>query len=186
MRSRGTPRIANRLVKRVADFALVNPGTIRANFDNSNVTMADIQSVLPFISNKLIKTTLTKKQILETLELGVLSTSFPKVCPGIMQVSNMEYTINPDSTVSNVHILNEDGTVKYNLDNYDDNKKFTAVYDTFLATGPTGLTALSKICENNPDVEVFGTSRQDALKDYLSNAEELKDYKRVRILKKLN
>ena len=146
--------------------------------------MADIQSVLPFISNTLIKTTLTKKQILETLEWGALSTSFPKVSPGIMQVSNMEYTINPDLTVSNVHILNDDGTIKYNLDNYDDDKKFLAVYDTFLATGVAGLTALTKICENNPDVEMFGISRQNALKEYLSKAKNLMDYKKVRILKK--
>ena len=167
-----------------ADFAIVNPGTIRANLDNPNVTIADIQSVLPFISNTLIKTTLTKKQILETLEWGALSTSFPKVSPGIMQVSNMEYTINPDLTVSNVHILNEDGTVKYNLDNYDDDKKFTAVYDTFLATGVAGLTALTKVCENNPDVEHFGIPRQNALIEYLSKSKNLMDYKKVRILKK--
>ena len=167
-----------------ADFAIVNPGTIRANLDNPNVTMADIQSVLPFISNTLIKTTLTKKQILETLEWGALSTSFPKVSPGIMQVSNMEYTINPDLTVSNVHILNDDGTIKYNLDNYDDDKKFSAVYDTFLATGVAGLTALTKICENNPEVEMFGIPRQNALKEYLSKAKNLMDYKKVRILKK--
>ena len=167
-----------------ADFAIVNPGTIRANLDNPNVTMADIQSVLPFMSNTLIKTTLTKKQILETLEWGALSTSFPKVSPGIMQVSNMEYTINPDLTVSNVHILNDDGTIKYNLDNYDDDKKFSAVYDTFLATGIAGLTALTKICKNNPDVELFGVPRQIALKEYLSKAKNLLNYKKIRIIKK--
>lgn len=167
-----------------ADFALVNPGTIRANFDNPNVTMADIQSVLPFISNTLLKTTLTKKQIIETLEWGALSTTFPKVSPGIIQVSNMEYTINQNLTVSNVHILNDDGTIKYNFDDFSDDKKFTVVYDTFLATGVAGLTALTKVCENNPDVELFGISRQEALREYLLQAESLMDYKRVRLFKK--
>ena len=83
-----------------------------------------------------------------------------------------------------MHILNDDGTIKYNLDNYDDDKKFSAVYDTFLATGVAGLTALTKICENNPDVEMFGIPRQNALKEYLSKAKNLMDYKKVRILKK--
>ena len=167
-----------------ADFAFVNPGAIRANLDNTNVTMDDIQSALPFVSSTLIKTSLTKKQILQTLEWCALSTSFPKVSPGIMQVSNMEYTINPDLSVSNVHILNDDGTIKYNLDNYNDDKAFVAVYDTFLATGVVGLTALTKACENNPDVEVFSVSRQNALKEYLSKATNLMDYKNIRIKKK--
>ncbi|MBR2430063.1 bifunctional metallophosphatase/5'-nucleotidase [bacterium] len=167
-----------------ADFAIVNPGTIRDNITSINITEDEIKDVLPFISNKLIKTTLTKKQILDTLSWGALSTSFSKVSPGIMQVSNMEYTINPDLTVSNVHILNDDGTIKYNLDNYDDDKKFSAVYDTFLATGVAGLKALIKVCENNPDVELFHVPRQDALIEYLSKAKKLMDYKRVRILKK--
>lgn len=169
-----------------ADFAMVNPGTIRANLDNSNVTIADIQSVLPFISSTLIKTTLTKKQIIKTLEWGALSTSFSKVSPGIMQVSNMEYTINPDLSVGNVHILNEDGTIKYDLDDFDDDKKFSVVYDTFMATGVIGLTALTKDCENNPDVELFGISREDALKEYLSKVKNLMDYKKVRIFKQID
>lgn len=167
-----------------ADFAFVNPGTIRANFDNPNITSEDIQSALPFISQTLIKTSLTKKQILETLEWCVKSTTLPKVSPGVMQVSNMEYTINPDLTVSNVHILNNDGTIKYYLDNCDDTKSFTAVYDTFLATGILGLTALAKNCENNPNVEIFGEPRQKVLKEYLSKVDKLMDYKKIRIYKK--
>lgn len=167
-----------------ADFAFVNPGTIRANFDSPNITIEDIQSALPFISQTLIKTSLTKKQIKDTLEWCVKSTTLPKVSPGVMQVSNMEYTINPDLTVSNVHILNNDGTIKYYLDLCDDNKKFTAVYDTFLATGILGLTALAKNCENNPNVEIFGEPRQKVLKEYLLKVDKLMDYKKVRIIRK--
>ena len=86
----------------------------------------------------------------------------------------------------NVHILNEDGTIKYDLDDFDDDKKFSVVYDTFMATGVIGLTALTKDCENNPDVELFGISREDALKEYLSKVKNLMDYKKVRIFKQID
>ena len=164
-----------------ADFAFVNAGTIRANFDNTNITIEDIQSVLPFTTSTLLKTTLTKKQILETLAWCALSTSFTKVAPGLMQVSNMKYTINPDLSISNVHILNDDGSIKYNLDDYDDDKKFVAVYDIFLATGVAGLKELTKDCENAPDVELFGISRQKAMEEYLSKTEKLANYQEERI-----
>ncbi len=162
---------------RKADFAFVNSGTIRANFDNKNVTEEDIVSVLPFSASTLIKAPITKKQILNTLNLCALSTSFAKITPGLMQVSGMEYTVNPDLTVSDVHILNSDGTVKYNLDDCDDDKEFICVYDTFLATGPIGLDDLKV----EKPVEYFKANRQVALKDYLLSS-DISDYKNSRVI----
>lgn len=164
-----------------ADFAFVNSGTIRGNFDNINVTENDIQSIVPFTSSTLIKTDLSKKQIIETLNWCAKSTTFTKVVPGIMQVSGMEYTINDDLTVSDVHILDEDGGIKYNLDDFNDDDKFCAVYDIFLATGPVGLTELLKDCENEQEVEKFDASRQTALTEYFKNSSNIKDYKGVRV-----
>ena len=104
---------------------------------------------------------------------------FGKVSPGIMQVSGLEYTIEKDLSVSNIHILNQDGTIKYNLDDFDENDTFTCVYDVFLATGVAGLSALKKE-QNDNTIEYFNISRQDVLIDYLSKA-EIFDYKNTRI-----
>ncbi len=162
-----------------ADFPLVNPGTIRDNFNVKDVTEEKIISTLPFTVSKLIKTQLSKKQIIDTLSHGAKSTTFGKVSPGIMQVSGLEYTIENDLSVSNIHILNQDGTIKYNLDDFDEDDTFTCVYDVFLATGVAGLSALKKE-QNDSTIEYFNISRQDVLIDYLSNA-EISDYKNTRI-----
>jgi len=166
-----------------ADFALVNGGSIRDKFDNTDIIFSDIQNVVPFKTAKLIKTTLSKKQIINTLNWCCLSTSFGKITPGLMQVSGLEYSINPDLTVCDVHILNKDGSIKYNLDDFEDNDAFSAVYDVFLATGPAGLKDLKKDCENDPSIEIFDASRQDALLEYLTKCTDIKDYTTARINK---
>lgn len=173
-----------------ADFAFVNAGTIRANFDNVNVTSDDVKSVVPFTTSTLIKTKLTKEQIINTLNWGALSTSFGKTSPGCMQVAGMEYTIDEDLSVYDVHILNPDGSIKYDLDNFGDDEEFEAVYDVFLATGVAGLKDLKKDWEENEEIkneiEFFNTSRQDALSEYLSEIDDLGNYQKQRIFKAEN
>lgn len=164
-----------------ADFAFVNAGTIRASLSDINVSTKDIEEVVPFTTQKLIKTTLTKKQVIDTLSWCAQSTTFKKVSPGVMQVANMTYTINPDLSITNVKVLNEDGSVKYDVDKLDDNFKFCVVYDDFLATGVAGLTDLIKDVENDKSIEIYDTTRQNALKEYLING-KIKDCKTLRIL----
>ena len=163
-----------------ADFAFVNAGTIRASLNDTNISTKDIEEVVPFTTQKLIKTTLSKKQIIKTLEWCALSTTFKKVSPGIMQVSNMTYTINPDLSISNVKILNEDGSIKYDVDKLSDDFEFCVVYDDFLATGVAGLSELIKDVENDDSIEIYDTTRQNALKEYLING-KIKECKTPRI-----
>ena len=163
-----------------ADFAFINPGTIRDEIESQDISEEKIISVLPFMQSKLIKTELTKTQIMKTLEHCAKSTVLEKIYPGAMQVSGMEYTICPDLSVKDVHIINPDGSIKYNLDECSDDAKFPCVYDTFLMTGVAGLSELKK---DPKDVEIFNVARQDAFKDYLMNAPELIDYKQIRIKK---
>jgi 2',3'-cyclic-nucleotide 2'-phosphodiesterase (5'-nucleotidase family) len=164
----------------MADFAFVNAGTIRDSLDFKEITASNVKCMLPFTTSTLIKVPLTKRQILDTLNWCNKSTKFNKIIPGLMHVSGMEYTIKPDLTTTDVHILNLDGSIKYNLDNFDDEDTFLAVYDTFLATGIAGLNALKIDC-NSSQVECFKASRQDALLDYLTNCSDLFDYDKKRI-----
>jgi 2',3'-cyclic-nucleotide 2'-phosphodiesterase (5'-nucleotidase family) len=164
----------------IADFALVNAGTIRDSFDWKEITETNVKCMLPFTTSTLIKAPLTKRQIINTLNWCNKSTKFNKIIPGLMHVSGMEYTIQPDLTTTDVHILDRDGSVKYNLDDFDDEDTFLAVYDVFLATGIAGLEELKIDC-NLPYVECFKASRQDAMIEYLKDCPELFDYTTKRI-----
>ena len=171
---------ANKYAKgKKADFGIVNAGTIRADLKQT-VTEKNIEQALPFVSQRLIKAPLTKSQLINTLEWCAYSRWFKKVTPGVMQVANMTYTINPDNSVSNVIIYNEDGSIKYNVDELENDFEFTMVYDDYLATGCAGLTDLKKDVENDPFVEIFDTTRQEVLKEYLING-EIKEFKTERI-----
>lgn len=159
--------LVNKLTKgNKADFAFVNSGTVRDDFKDVNVTAEHIKQILPFASAKLIKTELTKKQIIDTLNWGVKSTTLGKISPGVMQVSGLRYTIGKDLKVKDVCIVNADGSVKENISKASDKKKYTVVYDDFLMTGVAGLKDLKK----NPfdkNVEYFSYSRRNAITKYL-------------------
>lgn len=165
-----------------ADFAIVNPGTIRGNFETNSITEEIVAEVVPFTTQTLIKTKLTKKQIIDALTIGAKSCKTSKASPGLLQVSGLRYNIDKDYNVSNVKIVNPDGSVKYDLNFEDDNKEFTCVYDTFLATGPEDLISLKKDIENG-GAEVFAeATRQLALCEYFKENENILNYGKPRIL----
>lgn len=84
-----------------ADFAFVNPGTIRSNFETQSITEENVAEVVPFTTQTLIKTKLTKKQIIETLTTSAKSCKNTKASPGLMQVSGLRYNVDKDFNVSN-------------------------------------------------------------------------------------
>lgn len=161
-----------------AECALLNSTSIRGSFENANVLPEDVVRVLPFASKNLYKAELTKKELIQALEAGVRSTTYERVAPGLLQVSGIKYTINPDNTVSNVRIMKKDGTVKYNLDDCPDDKKIMCVYDTFLASG-TEVPSLKRNIKK--DGLVINCSTQRALLEYMGKNNSLWDYKPQRI-----
>lgn len=167
--------------KTTPDFAFVNSGTIRSEFNGKNVTAEDIINIVPFTTSLLIQASLTKKQIQDTLNWCAKSTSFKKVSPGLMQVSGIEYSVDKNLNAVDIKILNEDGSIKYRLDDFDDDAEFNVVYDCFLATGVAGLNELKKDIENDKSIEQFYVPRQTALLEYLTSGKEIKDFKKQRI-----
>ena len=157
------------------DFAFVNAGTVRDSFHDVELTKNKIQQVLPF-KESLVKAELTKKQIYEALSLAAQSTTFKKATPGLMQVSHMTYTVNPDFSVSDVKILDDDGNVRFNLDFVEDDDKFVCVYDSFLASGPNLLG-----CLKADPTEEFDVTRAEALVEYLSDVRPKPTYLSGRI-----
>ena len=79
-----------------------------------------------------------------------------------------------------VLVYDDEGNIKYRLDELDDDFEFSVVYDDFLATGVAGLVDLKKDVENDKNIEIFDVTRQQALKEYLING-EIKEYKTPRI-----
>lgn len=150
-----------------AQIALINSGTLRADFKKGDITVGMVRQALPFTSNTLIKTTLTKKQIIDALEWSAKSMTFAKIAPGLMQVGGMCYTINNDYKVQDVYLLNEDGSLGECLDDAPEDEEFVVAYDTFLQTGALGLESLKKAQDD--DVIYYPESRQDALIEYLES-----------------
>lgn len=157
------------------DFAFVNPGTIRDSFSNVEISRNQIKQVLPF-KESIVKAELTKKQIYDALSISAESATFKKATPGLMQVSHMTYTVNPDFSVCDVKILDDDGNVRYNLDDMEDDDTFTCVYDSFLASGPNLLG-----CLKSDDVENFNITRAQAMEEYLTSGARIPDYQSDRI-----
>ncbi len=151
-----------------AQLALVNSGTIRGEFSKGDLTLGMLRQALPFTSSTLIKTTLNKKQLLDTLNWCAKSTELAKISPGIMQVSGIKYEIDAENKVTDVYLLNEDGSISQDLKELPDDYEMTVVYDEFLATGVAGLTAMKKN-KNDQSIEHFSDSNQSALLKYIES-----------------
>lgn len=157
------------------DFAFINPGTIRDAFPHTEVTKINIRQVLPF-KESIVKADLTKKQIYEALRISAESTTYNKATPGLMQVSHMTYKVNPDYSISDVKILDDEGNVRFNLDEMDDDDTFTCVYDSFLASGPNLLG-----CLKAEEFEDYQVTRAQALTEYLQSGADIPDHSTGRI-----
>lgn len=161
--------LVNKLTKgEQAQISFINSGSIREKISSGNIQVSAIKEALPFASYTIIKTKLTKKQIIDTLNWGAESTTFTKVSPGVMQVGGMRYTIGKDNKVKDVHLLNKDGSLDERIDTQPDNKEYTVVYDTFLMTGVAGLSHLKKDA-HALDVEHFPFTRQDSVISYIKH-----------------
>ncbi len=148
------------------DFAMVNPGAARGSISKGTITNGDIIQAFPYTFSTFIKAPLTKRQIIQALEVGAKSVDLPKISPGIMQVSGLKYTITPDKKVKDVCLTNPDGSVKLNFKDVPDHKIFNVAYDKFLMDGVAGLNSLKQNPED-PDIEYFPYSLQDSLTEYL-------------------
>lgn len=152
-----------------AQIAFVNSGTVRSGtITRGNITMGDVRQALPFVASTAIKTKLTKRQIVDTLNWCAESTTLPKVSPGVMQVGGMRYTIGADNRVKDIYLLAKDGSLGERIDIQPDDKEYTVVYDNFLMTGVAGLKDLKKDL-NSTNVEYFPFCKQDAIIDYLKH-----------------
>lgn len=150
-----------------AQIAFVNSGTIRDDIPAGDIKIKTVRQALPFVVSTLIKTDLTKKQIIEALEWGAESTAFSKPDPGLVQVGGLNYTIDSNLKVKDVYLINEDGSEGQKLDDMPDDTPISIVYDAFLMTGVAGFTSLKKD-PNDKSIEYFPYARQDALIEYLS------------------
>lgn len=113
-----------------ADFAFMNPGGIRADLPQGDVTFADLAKIQPF-GNTLVKLELTGKQIQTLLEQqwGTNADGTPNT--KTLQISGLKYTADFNKPVAErvTSLSLEDGTP------IDPAKTYTAVVNNFMAAG---------------------------------------------------
>ncbi|GIO85589.1 hypothetical protein J25TS5_25210 [Paenibacillus faecis] len=113
-----------------ADFAFMNPGGIRADLPQGDVTFADLAKIQPF-GNTLVKLELTGKQIQTLLEQqwGTNADGTPNT--KTLQISGLKYTADFNKPVAQrvTSLSLEDGTP------IDPAKTYTAVVNNFMAAG---------------------------------------------------
>ncbi|WHX49056.1 5'-nucleotidase C-terminal domain-containing protein [Paenibacillus woosongensis] len=113
-----------------ADFAFMNPGGIRADLPQGNVTFADLAKIQPF-GNTLVKLELTGEQIQTLLEQqwGTNADGTPNT--KTLQISGLKYTADFNKPVAErvTSLSLEDGTA------IDPAKTYTAVVNNYMAAG---------------------------------------------------
>lgn len=136
-----------------ADFAFMNPGGIRADLPQGDVTFADLAKIQPF-GNTLVKLELTGKQIQTLLEQqwGTNADGTPNT--KTLQISGLKYTADFNKPVAQrvTSLSLEDGTP------IDPAKTYTAVVNNFMAAGGDNYKVLVDAKSSLPgpiDLDVF-------------------------------
>jgi 2',3'-cyclic-nucleotide 2'-phosphodiesterase/3'-nucleotidase/5'-nucleotidase len=113
-----------------ADFAFMNPGGIRADLPNGDVTFADLAKIQPF-GNTLVKLTLTGEQVKTLLEQqwGKNADGTPNT--KTLQISGLKYSADFSKPIAErvTSVTLTDGTPLQN------SKTYTAVVNNFMAAG---------------------------------------------------
>ncbi|MBM6383749.1 MAG: 5'-nucleotidase C-terminal domain-containing protein [Paenibacillus sp.] len=145
-----------------ADFAFMNPGGIRADLPEGDVTFADLAKIQPF-GNTLVKLELTGEQIQTLLEQqwGTNADGTPNT--KTLQISGLKYTADFNKPVAErvTSLSLEDGTA------IDPAKTYTAVVNNFMAAGGDNYKVLvdAKSSLAGPiDLDVFYQYIVDAYK----------------------
>ncbi|WP_340015097.1 5'-nucleotidase C-terminal domain-containing protein [Paenibacillus sp. FSL K6-1318] len=114
----------------VADFAFMNPGGIRADLPQGDVTFADLAKIQPF-GNTLVKLELTGEQVKTLLQQqwGTNADGTPNT--KTLQISGLKYAADFNKPVAEriTGLSLEDGTP------LDSAKTYTAVVNNFMAAG---------------------------------------------------
>lgn len=135
-----------------SDFALINPGGIRADIDAGNVTWGHLNTVLPF-NNQLVKMNLTGSQIRKAL-----NQQWQPNTTRILQISGLSYTWDNSQPAGKkvIDIRTADGT------KVEPDKRYSVAVNTYLAEGGDNFTVFQKGTNR-----VTGPTDINALADYI-------------------
>jgi len=148
-------------------IALISSGEIKADLPKGELSLKKIKEAVPFTHQVIIvETQLSKKEIIEALEWGVKTTTFPKQTTGLLQVGGLKYTVTQDNKVKDVFLLNKDGSKGKSFEEMPDDTKINVVYDTFLLGGAGDFKTLQKD-KTSDDVRVYPYDHQSGLIHYL-------------------
>ena len=127
------------------DIAIINSANLRGSLNVGEVTDRDISSITPF-RNRMVKTYLTEKELVEALKFGAKSVVSHDKKPGLLMGSGMRYTVSKQGELLSLNILDKQGnSTAIDINNPDPNKKYLCAYDDFLAKGGDRFSMLNKM-----------------------------------------
>jgi 5'-nucleotidase len=143
-----------------ADIAVMNGGSIRADLPAGDVTVADINNVLPYV-NFILMAEIDGKTVREVLETSV--SRYPELSGGFLQVSGVSFTYNPEAEAGSRVV-----SVTVGDKPLDDNASYTFATNDWISGGGDGYTMLEAVFANTlPLAHPEITSLTDAVTWYI-------------------
>jgi 5'-nucleotidase len=144
-----------------ADIALMNGGSIRADIKTGDITVGDINSVLPFV-NFIQMAQMDGKTLRATLEHSL--SNYPNETGGFLQVSGITVTYNPNLPAgSRIVSLIADGK------EVTDNMTFKVATNDWISGGGDGYDMLPAVfAKTEPLSHPEITSLTDAVTHYIA------------------
>jgi 5'-nucleotidase len=123
-----------------ADVALMNGGSIRADIPAGDITIADIENVLPFV-NFILMAEMDGKTLLKTLEHSIAT--YPDETGGFLQVSGISFTFNPEAEPGNRII-----SASINGKPIEDTAVYKVATNDWISGGGDGYAMLPDVFDN--------------------------------------
>jgi 5'-nucleotidase len=149
-----------------ADVALMNGGSIRADIPAGDITVADINSTLPFV-NFIVMAELDGKTLRETLEHSL--SFYPDETGGFLQVSGIKLTYNPNAAAG-ARIT----SIEVNGKPLEESAIYKVATNDWISGGGDGYTMLEKpFAKTLPVAHPEITSLTDAVTWYIETSPEI-------------
>ncbi|MDR0903692.1 MAG: 5'-nucleotidase C-terminal domain-containing protein [Ruminococcus sp.] len=149
-----------------ADIALMNGGSIRADLPTGDITVENINSILPFV-NFILMAEIDGKTLRETLEHSV--SDYPAETGGFLQVSGVSFSFNPDAAPgSRISEITVNGTP------LDDTAVYKVATNDWISGGGDEYAMLPTVFDETlPLAHPEITSLTDALAWYIGTTPEI-------------
>ncbi len=155
------------------DISIINPGNIRANFEEGDLTDRDLSNLTPF-KNNMCTFKLTEKELIDAIKYGAQTLKSEGKGSGLIQLSGIRYSVTKSGEVKEINFVDKKGDIiPIDINNPNPFKIYTAATDIFVAKGGNGYL------QNKWDTadKKFDFDKDKLVIDYLKNIKKPVDIK---------